>query len=51
MDVTSLNRITQGPASGGASDFPREKVAENREVIQAVKALNSSENVRLGKTS
>jgi uncharacterized FlaG/YvyC family protein len=42
MDVTSLNRISQGPPAAVPA-IPAEKVAENREVIQAVKALNSSE--------
>lgn len=41
MDVTSVNRSVPAPATAPA--IPAEKVAENREVIQAVKALNSSE--------
>jgi uncharacterized FlaG/YvyC family protein len=42
MDVTSLNRITQAPPATVPA-IPAEKVAENREIIQAVKALNSTE--------
>jgi uncharacterized FlaG/YvyC family protein len=42
MDITALNRISQDlPAA--ATPVPVEKAAENREVVQAVKALNSTE--------
>ena len=42
MDVNALNRITQAlPAA--ATAMPADKAAENREVVQAVKALNSTE--------
>jgi uncharacterized FlaG/YvyC family protein len=42
MDVNALNRITQAlPAA--ATAIPVDKAAENREVVQAVKALNNTE--------
>ena len=42
MDITALNRISQDlPAA--ATPVPVEKAAENREVVQAVKALNNTE--------
>jgi uncharacterized FlaG/YvyC family protein len=42
MDVNALNRITQAmPAV--ATAVPADKAAENREVVQAVKALNNTE--------
>jgi flagellar protein FlaG len=42
MDITALNRIGQAlPAA--ATPIPHEKAAENREVVQAVKALNRTE--------
>ena len=42
MDVNALNRITQAlPAV--ATAVPVDTAAENREVVQAVKALNKTE--------
>jgi uncharacterized FlaG/YvyC family protein len=42
MDVNALSRITQAlPAA--ATAIPADKAAENREVVQAVKALNNTE--------
>jgi uncharacterized FlaG/YvyC family protein len=42
MDVNALNRITQAlPAA--ATAIPVNKASENREVVQAVKALNQTE--------
>jgi uncharacterized FlaG/YvyC family protein len=42
MDINALNRITQAlPAA--ATAIPVDKAAENREVVQAVKALNNTE--------
>jgi flagellar protein FlaG len=42
MDVNALSRITQAlPAA--ATTVPADKAAENRQVVQAVKALNQSE--------
>jgi|HubBroStandDraft_4_1064222.scaffolds.fasta_scaffold1770541_1 flagellar protein FlaG len=44
MDVTSVNQGVQVPsAAAPAPTTPVDKAAENREVIQAVKALNGSE--------
>jgi uncharacterized FlaG/YvyC family protein len=42
MDVASVNHLTQG-APASVPTIPAEQNAENREVIQAVKALNSTE--------
>jgi len=42
MDITALNRISQDLPSV-ATPVPVEKAAENREVVQAVKALNNTE--------
>ncbi|MGA3015534.1 MAG: flagellar protein FlaG [Bryobacteraceae bacterium] len=42
MDITALNRISQDLPSV-ATPMPVEKAAENREVVQAVKALNNTE--------
>jgi uncharacterized FlaG/YvyC family protein len=42
MDFTALNRTSQDLPSV-ATPVPVEKAAENREVIQAVKALNGTE--------
>jgi uncharacterized FlaG/YvyC family protein len=42
MDVTSLNRVAQTPPATVPS-IPADQVAQNREVIQAVKALNGTE--------
>ena len=42
MDITALNRISQDLPSV-ATPVPVEIAAENREVVQAVKALNSTE--------
>jgi flagellar protein FlaG len=42
MDITALNRISQDLPSV-ATPVPVEKAAENREVVQAVKALNSTQ--------
>jgi len=41
MDMT-LNRITQ-PAPVSAPTIPAEQAAENRQVVQAVRAINASE--------
>jgi uncharacterized FlaG/YvyC family protein len=42
MDVSALNRITQAlPAV--ATSTPAEQVLQNRQVVQAVKALNKTE--------
>ena len=42
MDVNALSRITQAlPAA--ATAIPPDKAAENRQVVQAVKALNQTE--------
>jgi uncharacterized FlaG/YvyC family protein len=42
MDVNALSRITQaGPTL--ATAIPADKASENREVVQAVKALNQTE--------
>ena len=42
MDITALHRIEQAlPAA--ATPIPPEHAAENREVVQAVKALNQAE--------
>lgn len=42
MDVNALSRITQAmPAA--ATAIPADKAAENRQVVQAVKALNRTE--------
>ena len=42
MDVSALSRITQAlPAA--ATTIPVDQAAENREVVHAVKALNSTE--------
>lgn len=44
MDVASLNHGVQAPtATAPAPVTPANKAAENREVIQAVKALNGSQ--------
>jgi uncharacterized FlaG/YvyC family protein len=44
MDVISLNQGGQAPtAPAPTPTTPVDKAAENREVIQAVKALNSSQ--------
>jgi flagellar protein FlaG len=42
MDVNSLNRIAQG-SPAAATPIPAENVSQNRQVVQAVKALNKSE--------
>ena len=42
MDVNSLNRIAQGSGTD-VTPIPAENAAQNREVVQAVKALNKSE--------
>ncbi len=42
MDITALNRISQDLPTA-ATPVPVEKAAANREVVQAVKALNSTE--------
>jgi len=42
MDVNSLSRITQG-APSSAVPASAENAAQNRQVVQAVKALNKSE--------
>jgi uncharacterized FlaG/YvyC family protein len=43
MDITTVNRSSANPAATTAPAIPAEKAAENREVIQAVKALNGAE--------
>lgn len=44
MDVVSMNQGVQSPsAAAPAPAAPVDKAAENREVIQAVKALNGAE--------
>jgi flagellar protein FlaG len=42
MDVNSFNRIAQG-AAATATPIPPENASQNRQVVQAVKALNRSE--------
>lgn len=42
MDVTGINSAMNAPAIA-ASQTPPEKAAENRSIIQAVKALNRTE--------
>ncbi|SPE36969.1 conserved hypothetical protein [Candidatus Sulfopaludibacter sp. SbA6] len=42
MDVTSLNRVAQAPPATVPA-IPADQVAQNRQVIQAVKALNGSQ--------
>jgi flagellar protein FlaG len=42
MDVNALSRITQG-SPPAATPVPAENPAQNRQVVQAVKALNKSE--------
>ncbi len=42
MDVNSLNRIAQA-SPAAATPVPAENASENRQVVQAVKALNQSE--------
>lgn len=42
MDVNALSRITQG-APAAATPLKDETVTQNRQVVQAVKALNKSE--------
>jgi uncharacterized FlaG/YvyC family protein len=42
MQVNALNRIVEAPVVAG-TPVPLDKTAENREVVQAVKALNASE--------
>jgi flagellar protein FlaG len=42
MDVNSLNRIEQGSAAA-AAPIQTENASQNRQVLQAVKALNQSE--------
>jgi uncharacterized FlaG/YvyC family protein len=42
MDITGVNRNLNAPVTG-ASEIPTEKAAENRPIIQAVKALNATE--------
>jgi flagellar protein FlaG len=42
MDINALNRISQDLPSV-ATPVPVEKTAENREVVQAVKALNNTQ--------
>jgi uncharacterized FlaG/YvyC family protein len=44
MDVISMNQGMQSPsATAPAPTAPVDKAAENREVIQAIKALNGTE--------
>lgn len=42
MDITAVNHNVTAPALAAQND-PVEKAAENREVVQAVKALNGTE--------
>jgi len=42
MDINALSRIAQDLPSG-ATPVPVEKATENREVVQAVKALNNTQ--------
>ena len=42
MDMSAINRLVQ-PLAGSAPVAPVEQPAEQREVIQAVKALNAAE--------
>ncbi len=42
MDVNALNRVTQG-APVSAASVAVDSAAQNRQVVQAVKALNKSE--------
>jgi uncharacterized FlaG/YvyC family protein len=42
MDITAVNHNVTAPAPTAHND-PVDKVAENREVVQAVKALNGTE--------
>jgi flagellar protein FlaG len=42
MDITGVNRNFSAPVTGVA-EIPTEKAAENRPIIQAVKALNGTE--------
>ncbi|SPF51828.1 conserved hypothetical protein [Candidatus Sulfopaludibacter sp. SbA4] len=42
MDVTSMNRVAQAPQATVPA-IPADQVAQNRGVVQAVKALNGTE--------
>jgi len=42
MDVAALSRITQG-SPAAVTPIPAQSASENRQVVQAVKALNKSE--------
>jgi flagellar protein FlaG len=42
MDVNSLNRVAQG-SPAVATPIPADSASQNRQVVQAVKALNKSE--------
>lgn len=42
MDITIVNRTMNAPVAG-APEIPPEKAAENRSIVQAVKALNGTE--------
>ena len=42
MDMNALSRITQA-SPAAATPVPAENAAQNRQVVQAVKALNKSE--------
>jgi len=42
MDIASVNRVTQ-PAPASVPAIPADVASENREVVQAVKALNGSQ--------
>jgi uncharacterized FlaG/YvyC family protein len=42
MDITAINRGATGPLAP-APVIPVDKASENREIIQAVKALNATE--------
>ena len=43
MDITAINRAATPGLHAPAPDIPVDRTAENREVIQAVKALNGAE--------
>ena len=43
MDITAINRAASPGLHAPAPDIPIDRSAENREVIQAVKALNGTE--------
>lgn len=42
MDISTVSRTTSVPVAA-ATEIPPEKAAENRSIVQAVKALNGTE--------